>query len=223
MFYKKNSNSRFHNWIIHHKLICSVQRNAEHIKGKVLDTGCGKTPYKDTLKKHYSEYIRLDHINIDHELSEVDIVANATSLPFKDSSFDSIVSFQVMEHVPEPKKFLREGFRVLKEGGYMLLSTPFMWGEHEPPYDYYRYTRYGLRYLAEQAGFEVINIVAETGFWVMSVLRFNYWINNFAKGPLKYLLIPLFYLNQSIASLMDRIFSSYTLDTAVFTTLLKKH
>jgi SAM-dependent methyltransferase len=123
--------------------------------------------------------------------------------------------------VPEPQQFLAEAFRVLKAGGKAVLMTPMMWGEHEPPHDYYRYTRYGLRYLAEKAGFEVISIEPLTGYWSMAALRFNYSMNRLARGPLRYFLRPLWW-DQYLALWLDKIDRNYRVDTASYTTILQK-
>ena len=99
--------------------------------------------------------------------------------------------------------------------------TPLMWGEHEPPHDYYRYTRYGLRYLAEKVGFEVIAIEPDTGYWSTAVLRFNYSMNRLARGPLRYLMRPLWW-NQYLALWLDKLDRKYRVDTATYTTILRK-
>ncbi len=221
MFYEKTVNSLPHNWLIHHYLVLSIKKHAVNITGRVLDIGCGEKPYKEIIEAYCNEYIGLDHFGTPHGLSEVNVIGDALALPFDKDSFDSVVSFQVMEHVSEPGKYLSEAFRVLRPGGYMLLTTPFMWGEHEQPSDYYRYTRYGLRYLAKRAGFTVVSIEPNTGYWATSVLRFNYWLKRFAKGPLHFLLAPV-WLNQYIAILLDNISGPYTIDSSTFTTLLRK-
>ena len=87
-----------------------------------------------------------------------------------------------MEHVTEPRIFLAEAFRVMKRGGTALLTTPFMWGEHEQPHDYFRFTRYGLRYLAEKAGFEVIEIEPDTGYWSTATLAVQLLAQSFRQG-----------------------------------------
>jgi SAM-dependent methyltransferase len=97
----------------------------------------------------------------------VDVFASALRLPFGAETFDSVLSTEVLEHVPEPKMILSEAARVLKSGGYLVLSTPQTWGLHEIPYDFYRYTPYGLRYLAEATGFRVITVWPTCGMWAM--------------------------------------------------------
>ena len=146
----------------------------EYCRGRVLDAGAGRGAYREILKNTSQEYV-----GIDVSSSEAtSVVGDIQTLPLSDESFDTIFCSQVLEHVPQPWLALAEFQRVLKPGGTLILTVPHISWLHNEPHDYYRYTRYGLRYLAEQAEFEVINIVAETGFWVMSVLRFNYWINS---------------------------------------------
>lgn len=225
-FFKKNKLSLSHNWLIFHYSITSILKFSPHIKGRVLDVGCGVQPYRDILLRSCDQIIGIEHLATLHGMSNVDVAASAMLLPFKDNSFDSLVSFQVMEHLPEPLNFLCESYRVLRPGGYLLLTTPFMWGEHETPYDFYRYTRYGLRYLAQKAGYEVVTIIPDTKFWATHALRFNYYLKRFARGGLKDVVLlflqPVFLLNQLMAFVLDKFPHNYTVETSTFTTLLRK-
>ena len=82
---------------------------------------------------------------------------DATSLPtFKDKEFDSVLSNQVFEHVFNPNEFLREINRVTKVDGLFLITVPFVWDEHEQPYDYARYSSFGLKHILAENGFEII-------------------------------------------------------------------
>lgn len=76
--------------------------------------------------------------------------------PFENEMFESIVMFEVFEHVFNPNQFIREISRVLKSKGYLLITVPFIWDEHEQPYDYARYSSFGLKAIFEENGFEVI-------------------------------------------------------------------
>jgi SAM-dependent methyltransferase len=67
-----------------------------------------------------------------------------------------VVVNQVFEHVFTPEQFLREVSRVLKSGGMLLMTVPFVWDEHEKPCDYARYTSFGLQSLLEKSGFEIV-------------------------------------------------------------------
>lgn len=125
------------------------------LKGQLLDVGCGTKPYRKMF--NVDAYIGLD---IDTEASrqrgDADHLYDGTSFPLADSSFDSLLCNQVLEHVFNPDEFLDEINRVLKPGGKLLLTVPFVWDEHEQPYDYARYSSFGLRALLEKHGFTIL-------------------------------------------------------------------
>jgi SAM-dependent methyltransferase len=110
---------------------------------RLLDVGAGEQPY-----------LTSDWAGSVHEgASRVDIIAPADDLPVDEGSFDAVVCTQVLEHVAEPADVLAELFRVLRPGGRLYITVPLAWEEHEAPYDFFRYTRFGLRHLLESAGF----------------------------------------------------------------------
>jgi len=76
--------------------------------------------------------------------------------PFDDASFDAVLCNQVLEHVFTPDAFLKEIARVLRPRGRLLLTVPFVWDEHEQPYDYARYSSFGLSALLERSGFYIV-------------------------------------------------------------------
>lgn len=194
-----------HNWLILKINNDCFRRNIRLIKGRIIDLGCGTAPYKVDMLRVADEYIGVDWENGLHDQSNVDVFADLTKpLPFPEAYADTAVSFQVMEHLPEPELFLKECHRILKHGGAVFLTVPFMWHVHEAPYDYYRYTRYGLKYLLEKTGFMDVNIYENTGFWQTWVLKFNYHTTRYARGPLKYIWIPLWWLGQVVAPILDK-------------------
>lgn len=132
---------------------------------KILDAGAGETPYKKFFNKH--KYLAVDTKwgDSDWDYSNLDLIADLTKLPLKDETFDAVLCTQVLEHLQEPEKVLRELWRVLKKGGIIYLSTPQGWGVHQAPHDYYRYTCYGLQYLLEKVGFKIIYIKPAGGYF----------------------------------------------------------
>lgn len=136
-------------------LFKSIKQNAQYISGKTLDIGCGQKPYVSVFTS--TEYIGLEiDTPENHARKQADFFYDGHNMPFENFSFDSIVCNEVLEHVFNPDDFLEESHRVLRGGGYMLISIPFVWDEHEQPYDYARYSSFGIKYLLEKHGFEVI-------------------------------------------------------------------
>lgn len=131
-----------------------IKSLAPQIKGKVLDVGCGSKPYEALFQ--VSEYIGLELASPENQHKKADYFYDGAIFPFTDKTFDSVITNQVLEHVFNPDVFLSEIHRVLKDDGIVLLTVPFVWDEHEQPFDYARYSSFGLKYLLEKYQFEVI-------------------------------------------------------------------
>jgi len=205
-----HTNRRAHNWLIYDVGDFWLQKHAELIRGHLYDLGCGEMPYKEWLLNYSEQYIGVDWGNTSHEV-KADILADLNEpLPIEDEVADTIVSLSVMEHLREPQVFLNEAHRLLKPGGAMILQVPFMWQVHEAPYDYYRYTHYGLIYMLEKAGFIDVTVQPQTGFWVMWTLKFNYQSARLIRGPwpvrkaLSLLMRMIWAIDQRIAPWLDK-------------------
>jgi len=88
--------------------------------------------------------VDLEATGHDHSNSKIDVLYDGKVLPFKDGQFDAVVSFEVLEHVFNLSEVMREINRVTTDSGYLLISVPFAWLEHEIPYDFARYTSFGI-------------------------------------------------------------------------------
>jgi SAM-dependent methyltransferase len=119
----------------------------------VLDAGAGDAPYRSLFE--HAVYESADFEKVDKPYAKSTYVCDLRDIPVADGRFDYIVFNQVMEHLPEPKAALTELNRVLKVGGRMLYTGPLFYEEHEQPYDFYRYTQFGLRHLFASSGFSV--------------------------------------------------------------------
>ena len=126
-----------------------------NVTGKTLDVGCGTKPYQSFFRS--TEYIGLEYdTGIDSDKKDADYYYDGKTFPFANETFDSVVTNQVLEHIFTPDDFLREISRVLKNDGKLLLTVPFVWDEHEQPFDYARYSSFGLKSLLNKNGFEII-------------------------------------------------------------------
>lgn len=144
-------------------------RYSSFSKGNLLDLGCGKKPYKKIFERYIQKYVGLD---IDK--SEADILCSIENISrIKKDSFDTILSTQVLEHVENPAKMIKDSYKILKKGGCIILTAPMTWQLHEQPRDFYRYTKYGLRYLLESAGFRIIVLKERGGFWKVIGQKLN--------------------------------------------------
>lgn len=162
---------------------------SKYLTGHLIDIGCGTKPYKDMLAPYVTSHVGIDHPDSLHEKSNVDKVGTAYQIPADDASFDSAICSAVLEHLEEPEQALRECHRVLKPGGVAIYSIPFIWHLHEEPRDYYRYSKYGLKYLFEKVGFEIVELTALSGFWVTFGQLFVYNLYRLNRGPLRWLRI----------------------------------
>lgn len=153
-------------YIIRRGLFLAIKDLAHSISGNVLDFGCGSKPY-EALFSHATEYVGVDLEGTGHNHSDsrVDVFYDGRSLPFSDGQFDAVVSFEVFEHVFNLPEMVKEIHRVTKDSGKLLISIPFAWGEHEIPYDYARYTSFGISDLLEKCGYETIDVRKTTTFF----------------------------------------------------------
>lgn len=136
-------------------LALHLKELGHQITGRTLDIGCGVKPYRELFCS--SKYIGLEPDTPQNRKSKrADYYYDGHTFPFNNGEFDSAVCSQVFEHVFHPDEFLAEIFRILKPDGCLLLTTPFIWDEHEQPFDFARYSSYGLKHLLKKHGFEII-------------------------------------------------------------------
>lgn len=152
-----------------------VSSASRFLSGKILDVGAGET---DRYGEYFpgSEIIRMDV----REGANIDIVGSADNIPFPDIFFDSILCTQVFEHLPNPQKSASELFRVLKHGGYAIVTAPQMNELHDEPHDYFRYTKYGLERLFSDAGFTIVECLQRGGFYsTIAQMRIRYLFDRY--------------------------------------------
>ena len=196
-----------HNWLIHALLIEFLQYSArKYAKGVLVDIGCGIKPYKSLFSPYVSKYIGIDLYDSPHGNSMIDQVGSAYRTNLASSSCNLILCTEVMEHLEKPHEALKEFYRILKLNGMLIITVPFFWPIHEEPRDFFRYTKYGLKYLIEQAGFNVIELNALTGYFTTFIQLSIYYMKRFQRRPfLKYVGQLMNAMLQHIALKINRI------------------
>lgn len=193
-----------HNWVVHKIVLDELCRVAPiYASGIILDIGCGTKPFKSVFAPYVKEHIGLDHKDSLHDLSEVDIIADSYNTTLPDKSVDTILCTAVLEHLERPWDAIREMYRVLKSSGCAILTVPLFWHLHEEPSDFYRYTEYGLKYLFENAGFEIIELKPLSGFLVTFFTELGYYLQRFKKGPLSFLVDALVAVSNCLIPRLD--------------------
>ena len=151
---------------------------AEMGGGRGLNLGCGETQRDRRL-------VNCDLIRT----GEVDVLGDALSLPFPEGAFTLVLSQEMVEHVPDPFRAVREMARVLCDGGRLYLQAPFVIGYHPGPEDYWRFSRAGMKRLLEQAGLECVRLEPAVG---AGTGMYRITVEFFAALPAR--LIPALYL-----------------------------
>lgn len=153
------------------------------ITGNVLDYGCGRKPYKD-LFENVSTYIGIDYENEGHphENESIDVFFDGKKIPFENERFDVVFSTEVFEHVEDLDNTINEIRRVLKNEGTLLISVPFVFMEHEMPYDYRRFTFNGIQKFLVQNNFLIqeeykTTTDIQTLFQTISMIIYSYYMN----------------------------------------------
>jgi len=145
-------------WLIRKTLARAIRREAAFCKGTVLDFGCGARPYESLF--NVDRYIGLDIESSGHppEGKCPDIYYDGKHIPLDDESINHVFSAEVFEHVFNVPELFIEIHRVLRPGGTLIMTCPFVWPLHEEPYDFARYTPYALKSLLSDAGFENVSV-----------------------------------------------------------------
>lgn len=133
-------------------------------RGALLDLGCGQVPLYGLYRGHVDSVTCVDWAASPHRTVHLDLQADLSQpLPLPDAGFDTLILSDVLEHVPEPQLLWHEMARLLRPGGRLLMNVPFLYGLHELPHDYGRYTSVALRRMALQAGFAVDELLTVGG------------------------------------------------------------
>jgi len=156
-----------HHYIVLSHLYKWMQEQAwPAAQGVMLDYGCGGQPYRSFFEKRITKYIGADVAAAKNVVLDVEFVPNQP-VPLLDASIDTILANQTLEHVADANFYLSDCNRLLKPGGVLILTAPMQWRHHEVPFDYLRFTRYGLQSLLTKHGFEITSITGSGGVYAL--------------------------------------------------------
>jgi SAM-dependent methyltransferase len=157
---------------------------------RVLDAGAGEGQYAPWFTRQRYVGVDLAIGDAAWNYGRLDVLADLTALPLRAAAFDAALHIVTIEHLPEPGRALAEIARVLKPGAPLLLAAPHEWETHQAPHDYFRFTRYGLAYLLEKAGFEDVDVRPCGGYFRLLARRLLNGLQFFSGGA-RWLLFPV--------------------------------
>jgi SAM-dependent methyltransferase len=164
-------------FLVRRAILDALSSQLKNLHGTVVDVGCGYMPYKPLVLASPSRaerYIGIDlHENI---YRSPDLEWDGSAIPLKEKSVDCALATEVFEHCPEPELVMRETLRVLKPGGLLFLTVPFLWPLHNVPYDEYRYTPFALERHLRNAGFVQITLRALGGWDASLAQMIGLWV-----------------------------------------------
>lgn len=159
----KSSHRRYLSPAIYAQYNVAVGLMRQYVYGKLIDLGCGDMPFKEFLLDLVNTY---DSLDLWPSSEEVTYVGDIQNMGIIDSgAYDSAICLEVLEHVPDPQQALKEIYRILKPSGILIISVPHLSRIHNIPYDYFRFTLYGLTHLLHSAGFDIVDIQVRGGMF----------------------------------------------------------
>lgn len=136
----------------------------QYARGRLVDLGCGKVPLFQVYREYVTSVTCLDWASSKHGSEFVDRHCDLNGLiPLSDACCDTVILSDVLEHIANPYYLLSEVARITAYGGHALLSVPFLYGLHEAPHDYFRYTEFALRKMANACGLQVVQLESTGG------------------------------------------------------------
>ena len=163
-------------------LYSALEAVAPRAQGRLLDVGCGDKQFELIFRRHVDEYLGIEQeatfeaTAANLRRARPDYFYKGDRLPFDEGTFDTVLSIQVLEHTPNPRKLVAEMARVLKTSGTLILAAPFSFRLHEEPHDYFRFTPHGLRELLSEAGLAIEHIEQVGSLWSLLGHKLNSYL-----------------------------------------------
>ncbi|MEL7357654.1 MAG: class I SAM-dependent methyltransferase [Cyanobacteria bacterium J06560_6] len=195
-------------YIVRKSILQVLKRALPLFRGNLLDVGCGYMPYKELLLSspgNVDEYIGLDLVH--NKYQAPDLTWDGKRIPLENQSIDCVVATEVFEHCQNVESVMAEIFRVLKPGGILFFTVPFLWNLHDIPNDEYRYTPFSLERHLKNTGYVDPSIEALGGWDASLAQMLGLWIRRrFSQnGCQRWLRLILSFLGLPIIWLLYRI------------------
>jgi len=148
-----------------------------YCKGKAIDVGAGHAKYSGMIKAYSDSYISVDDMSSEYEYDndhfKPDVISDVLHMPLNDNEFDTVICTEVLEHVEDPFQLFIEIARILKHGGYAIVSSGWMAPYHKEPKDYWRFTIDAYKILCKKSGLEFIEAHRKGGFFTVILYFIN--------------------------------------------------
>ena len=174
-----------------------------YVGGRLLEFSYQQKPFRDYFPDLVQDSSLFEQISGENLDQGSGVYGFDQKLPFESAAFDTIICVDTLEHVADHQTMLKEMNRVLKKTGFLALTVPHIWGLHQGPADFFRYTKHGIKYLLEQSGLEIVSIVALSGFWLTFSLRFCCHLALKSRLP-KVLLNQLITFSHNVGERLDK-------------------
>ncbi|HBE71757.1 MAG TPA: SAM-dependent methyltransferase [Planctomycetaceae bacterium] len=130
--------------------------------GQVLDAGGKKNDKRGVFRPPEDGVASWTYVNIDSR-SEPDILADLQHLPIPNATYDVVLLAEVLEHLEFPEAALQELARVLRPGGKLVMTVPFLYAVHADPYDFQRWSPSKFIAVLSSLGFEDVSVTPMGG------------------------------------------------------------
>lgn len=184
---------------LEYEAVLTAKRYAK--RGVLVDIGCGRQAYKKDLRPFVQKYIGVDHPEVSKKYltnEKPDILADATKIPLPNNFANLTMMISVLEHLPNPTLALKEAYRITKKNGSFIAVTIQNYRLHDEPYDFFRYTRFGLKEILEESGFKKIKITPLGNLPILFSQYFNiflfYSIKRMLNNKLPFKILAIFAL-----------------------------
>lgn len=170
-------------WLARTSIEAALRAELPHVSGVVLDVGCGHQPYRALLLERAARVVGVDVPS--ERYGGHDVAWDGVRLPVADGAVDQVMLTEVLEHCPSPGAVLAEAARVLRPGGRLFFTVPFLWPLHDSPYDEQRLTPYALTRLLTGAGLSSVEIRALGGWDASLAQLIGLWVRRRPMGARK--------------------------------------